>query len=256
MRRSLIIALGGAVAVVAAADAIAALPTAVGVSEATATFSTDKASPVRSRECTGADGKAWKVTDGHYTGTSVSTNVILAGPLTIHARTTYSTTDALGYVDGSFKVRDDDSRVSGHFTGTLKAGKLVGFLTAKSRGNHAKVLGNISANFDPAATAAFTSGALGSGATGALAVVAGPVCKKPAPKPKPVRPVHVKGEVTALSASEITVTSKGPTTTKCAIGATSPATAGLLNKRVEMTCEYLGTPPTQVWTLTKIKLHS
>ena len=42
-----------------------------------------------------------------------------------------------------------------------------------------------------------------------------------------------------------------------AIGPNSPATdAGLLNKRVEMTCEAVGVAPSPVvWTLTKLKLH-
>ena len=109
-----------------------------------------------------------------------------SGPLTIDARTTYSTTDGLGYVEGSFRVKDDGttepSRRPVH--GTLKGSQLVGFLTASSRGNHARVLGNLSATFVPAT--GFTAGAVGStSSTAVLAVVAGPTCPKPKPAPKP-----------------------------------------------------------------------
>ena len=217
MRKTLIIALGAAVALVTAAVAVAVVPTAVGVSEATATFSTSTVERLKARECTGADGKAFRITDARYTGTMVSANAVLAGPLTIHARTTFSTSDSLGYVEGSFRVKDDDSRVSGRFSGTLKGGKLVGFLTGTSRGNHARVLGNLSATFDPAATTAFTGGALGSGSSGALAVIAGPVCRGHKPSPKPAKPKRLEIHGTlSLGTGTVSVT-RGALTATCTI---------------------------------------
>ena len=270
MRRILFIALGTAVALATAAVAVAVVPSASGVSATTADFAAGTVAQSATRTCTGADARKYEVTEGRYTGTMTSTsnpvNLILSGPLTIHARTTYDTTNSaakLGYVEGTFRVKDDDSRVSGRFWGTLSNGNLVGFLEGRARGHHAVVLGNMSAGFDPAGTTGFTAGKLGLGSsTTMLAVIAGPRChgekdeSRPEPKPdKPVRPASVRGEVTALSDKEIVVTSKGPTTTKCAIGTGSPATAGLLNKQVEMKCEYLGAAPNQIWTLTRIELH-
>ena len=80
-------------------------------------------------------------------------------------------------MSGSFRIKDDDSRVKGTFSGTIKDGKLVGYLTGKSHGNHARVLGNLSATFAGGATN-FADGKIGAGSsTNALAVVAGPVCK-------------------------------------------------------------------------------
>ena len=70
---------------------------------------------------------------GHFTAPAGE----LSGPLTIDARTTYSTTDGLGYVEGSFRVQDsrhDPNRLGGRFTATLKGSQLVGFLTASARG--------------------------------------------------------------------------------------------------------------------------
>ncbi len=150
MRRTLIIALGAVAALMTAAAAVAALA-ASGVSATTATFSTDKATDVRTRTCTGADGKEFKITNGRYTGQADFANPAtdLDGPLTINARTVVGTADDLGYVTGSFRIKDDDTRFAGAFTGTLKGDKLVGFLAGVSRGNKATVLGNLSATLVP-----------------------------------------------------------------------------------------------------------
>ncbi len=162
MRKTLVIAVAAAVALATAAIAMAAVFTASGVSATTATFATDKVK-LRSASCTGADGKAFTITHGRYTGTATFADPAaeLSGALTIEARTTYSTTDGLGYVTGSFRVRDgqdDRNRLGGRFTATLKGSQLVGFLNASSRGHHARVLGNLSATFVPAA--GFTAGAV------------------------------------------------------------------------------------------------
>jgi hypothetical protein len=254
MRKSLTIAIAAAVALVTAAIAMAAVFTASGVSAATASFSTDKASPVRSMSCTGADGKAFTVTRGHYSGTATfaAPAAALGGALKIDARTTYSTTDGLGYVEGSFRVRDDESRLSGRFTGTLKGTQLVGFLSATSRGNHARVVGNLSATFVP--TTGFTAGAIGStSSTAVLAVVAGPTCPKPKPAPKP-RARAVEGKVTAIGdgsvGSTITIAMRGPSTATCTRDAESPATTGIaVGTKVAMKCAYIGT----TWTLRELR---
>ena len=264
MRKTILIMVAAAVALVAAAVAYAAY-TASGVSAATATFSTDKVSPLRTGSCTGGDGKAFTVTSGHYTGVASfaapATAAELNGRLTIDARTVYSTTDDLGYVTGSFHVRNDrQTRLNGHFTATLKGTQLVGFLDASSRGRHARVLGNLSATFTP--TTGFTAGLIGStSSTAVLAVIAGPTCPKPRPEPKPVpapshRPVHVEGTISAIGDgslnSTVTVSSRGPSTATCARDATSPATTGFkVGDRVEMGCTYIGT----TWTLRELKKH-
>jgi hypothetical protein len=220
---------------------------------------------VKARTCTGADNKAFTITSGRYTGTADFANPAteLDGPLTIDARTTYSTSDNLGYVEGSFRIKDDDTRLTGRFSGTLDGTKLVGFLTGSSRGNHARVLGNLSATFVP--TTGFTSGALGSTSTASpLAVVAGPVCKgkpkpvppKPAPKPKTFT---MHGVVAALGSNptSITVTARGPITATCFTDANSPALTVAVKDKVEMKCEGVVTTDNNVtkttWTLRELK---
>jgi hypothetical protein len=262
MRKALIIALGAAIALVTAAVAMAAVFTASGVTKTTAGFTADKVANVRARTCTGADNKAFTITSGRYTGTADFTTpaVELDGPLTIDARTTYSTSDNLGYVEGSFRVRDDDTRLSGRFSGTLDGTKLVGFLAAGSRGNHARVLGNLSATFVPAT--GFTGGALGSTSSASpLAVVAGPVCKgkpkperpKPAPKPKSF---SIHGTVAAVdtTAGSITVTARGPITATCHTDGNSPSLTGfVVNDKVEMKCEGIVANNVTTWTLRALR---
>lgn len=268
MRKTLIIALGAAVALVTAAVAVAVVPSAAGVSEVTATFSTGKAEKSVTRGCTGADNKAFQITNGRYIGTMVSANAVLNGPLTIDARTTYSPTDSLGYVEGWFRVKDDDSRVSGRFSGTLKSGKLVGFLTGASRGNHARVLGNLSAGFDPAG--GFSGGTLGSASSGALAVIAGPVCRAKksddrksddtSKSDKHARPVFVIGKVTKLDPTStpqsITVDPPGDKTPEqtCVLKPGKSPSLGdvAVNSQVGMICG----PVDGKLTLLVLKKHS
>ena len=64
--RKIIVAIVAAAALVTAAVAMAAVYTASGVSATTAGFSTDKVK-VRSASCTGGDGRAFTITQGHYT---------------------------------------------------------------------------------------------------------------------------------------------------------------------------------------------
>ena len=258
MRKTLVIAVAAAVALATAAIAMAAVFTASGVSATTATFATDKVK-LRSASCTGADGKAFTITQGRYTGTATfaAPAAELGGPLTIDARTTYSTTDGLGYVSGSFRVRDgrdDRNRLGGRFTATLKGSQLVGFVTASARGNHARVLGNLSATFVPAT--GFTAGAVGStSSTAVLAVVAGPICPKPKPAPRPqVR--SVDGKVSAVGdgsvGSTITIARRGLLTATCTRDATSPATTGIaVGTKLAMKCELIGT----TWTLRGLRVH-
>ena len=174
---------------------MAAVFTASGVSATTATFSTDKVASsgsalVHRRGRQGVHDHAAATTPARPTSPTPAAE--LDGPLTIDARTTYSTTDGLGYVEGSFRVKDDRHDRTASAAGssaTLKGSQLVGFLTASSRGHHARVLGNLSATFVPAT--GFTAGAVGStSSTAVLAVIAGPTCPKPkpAPKPKPCGP--------------------------------------------------------------------
>lgn len=260
MRRTFIVAIGTAVALATAAVAIAVTSTS-GVSTTTGTFAAGK-EKANTRVCTGADGKTFELTKGHYTGIMAFSPVSdLNGTLRIHAKTTYSTTDSLGYVEGSFRVKDGDSRVSGKLSGTLSGTNFVGFLTGKARGKHARIVGNISAVFDPKG-AGFSGGMLGAGgSTAVMAVIGGPACKGDKSKSddddqgKDKRDESSKsGKATSLEgvltfgAGAITVTKNGRSTA-CALDAKSPAITFQNGTKVEIKCELVN----NVLTLRSIK---
>lgn len=268
MRKRGLIAGGVAAALTTAAVATAAVFTASGITPTTAHGFTAAKTSVESRSCTGADNKQFTITRGRYTGSVNFDNPAaeLDGPLTIDARTTYSTTDGYGIVEGSFRVKDADTRLSGKITGTLKGTQFVGYLGASARGAHATVVGNISATFDPAT--GFTAGEVGSGSsTAVLAVLAGPVCKGSksehksehsgsgsTQKPKTIR---VEGTVASLGANNasVTVTAKGPVTATCY---TDSTTAALLNglapqAKVEITCASATPNVATSWMLKTLK---
>lgn len=115
MRRQLVIALGATVALVAAATAVAAVFTASGISTTTGTLTSAQAGDVKSRTCTGGDGKSFTITDARFTGTADFTNpgAELDGPLTVYVRSTVDNGTRLGVVQGSFKVKDDDTNLRG-----------------------------------------------------------------------------------------------------------------------------------------------
>ena len=263
MRKRLLIALGATVALVAAATAYAAF-TATGISTTSATLATTQASDVKTRQCTGGDGKAFTITDARFTGTADFTTpgTEFDGPASFHVKTTVDDASHLGYVEGSFKVKDADTDVHGRFVGTLDAaGKFAGFLTADAhKDSKATILGTLSGTF--AGNTGFTSpgAALGTApASAALAVIAGPVCKK-APKPKPNPPAphnkrfDIHGTISAIGGSPVVVTvlGKGPTTAMCTVDGSSPSTTGFaVNDKVKMKCEQV--PGNTTWFLRELK---
>src|SRR4029079_18277077 len=151
MRKRLLITLGATVALVAAATAYAAF-TAAGIAGTSGTFATGTASDVKTRQCTGGDGKAFTITDAKFAGTvSVGSPAIpeLSGPATFRIKTTADDASHLGVVEGSFKVKDDDTEFHGRFVGTLDgSGKFSGFLTGDAhKGSKANVAGTLSGTF-------------------------------------------------------------------------------------------------------------
>lgn len=256
MRKTVLIGLGAVGALVAAAVGAAAVFTAGGVTATTATLNTTQAGDVKTRTCTGADEKTFTVTDGRYTGVADFTNPgsEFDGPITVRARTIVDTASKLGVVTGTFRIKDDDSSVSGRFTGTLDAnGNLNGFLTGASRGNHAAVYGTLGGTFS---TATGLTGKLGTAPLTPAAVVVGPICKgKPKQEQKP-RSVRIEGTISAIGGTpaSITLSPKGPVTATCQTDASSPSLSGFeVGTRVQMTCVGIVNGSTTTWTLRELK---
>ena len=251
MRRTFIIALATVTALATAGLAVATLGSS-GVSAATATFSAAK-ERAETHSCTG-DGDTYEITSGRYIGTIdfADPNSDLDGPITIQARTVLNRTDGVGYVDGWFRIKDDDRRGAGKLVGTLDAsGNIDGFVQGRVNQKYAVLLGGMSAKFS--ADAGFTEGKLGNGSTSLPAVLVGRPCRDSKPAGIAVRLV-VKGKVSKLDAGSIAVDPRDATPAQsCEIKAgTSPSLEGVaVGSEVEIGCGLVDGE----MTLLKLKKH-
>lgn len=251
MRRTLVIATVAAAALTTAGLAVATLNSA-GVKAATATFTAAKERS-ETRTCTG-DGNAYEITTGRYAGSIdfADPNNELDGPVTIWTRAVVNKTAGVGYLDGWFRVKDNDRRPQGRFVATLDgSGNVDGFVQGRVNRHYALLLGSVSAKFSP--DGGFTEGKLGNGSTSLPAVLVGRPCKDSKPGPVAVR-LSVKGEVSELTDSSITVSPRdGSAAQTCKLAAgRSPSTQGIAKgSKVEIACGLVGGE----MTLLKLKKH-
>jgi hypothetical protein len=234
MRRTITV-IGSAVTALAVAGV--AVATTIGGSAAPvdATFQAAKQRS-ESRLCTGADGDTYQISSGRYAGTATSGNADLAGPIEISVRSVYNQTDKLGTIEGWVKFRNasGDKRATSLFSGILGDGGAVnGWLGGR-------VLGNVTGTYVPDTS---FNGELGKGnaITSKAVVLSRLECKRQEP-PKPTRPsvkLEVKGEVDALSPTQISVKPRdGSASQVCALkSGVSPSTADFpVGTKVEMKC--------------------
>lgn len=251
MRRIILTAVAATAALATAGLALATLSSS-GVSATTATFSAAKQRS-ETRTCTG-NGDTYEITNGRYAGTIdfADPNSDLDGPVQIQVRSVLNKTKGVGYIQGWLRVKDDDRRGHGAFVGTLDgSGNVDGFFQGRVNRKYAVLLGGVSATFS--ADGGFTQGKLGNGTTSLPAVLAGRPCTDSKPAPVAVRLV-VKGTVSALDASKITVAPRDKTAAQaCEIKAgTSPSLDGVaVNSEVEMGCGLVDGK----MTLLKLKKH-
>jgi hypothetical protein len=147
--RKLILTTAGLAALVttsvAVANGIEGAKTAKAVA---ATFSAS-AGTTTSRTCTTTDGKSITVTNGKYTGTALG-DADLAGAITLRVRSVVNTTDKVGTVSGAFRVDASGRDTTGAFSTVYDNGAIAGLATARAHSPGAKIVGNLSATFDPA----------------------------------------------------------------------------------------------------------
>src|SRR4051812_20136706 len=165
-----------------------------------ATFSAP-AGTTTSRTCTTTDGKTITVTDGKYTGTATGGSD-LAGPIVLRVRSVINTTDKVGTVNGAFRIGVSGRDTVGAFASVFDNGAIAGFATGRAHAPGAKIVGNLSATFDPAT--GFAAGSkIGGGTNGGSAVELGRGSCKPAQN----HPEHsaARGAISALSTASVTV---------------------------------------------------
>ena len=258
MRRTLALVLTAAIALTLTSVAVATLRSA-GVSATTATFQAAKERS-ETRTCTG-DGDTYLIARGSYIGAIdfAAPNDALDGPVALHVSSVLNQTDGIGWVEGWFRVKDNDNdnvndhnerRAHGRFWGTLDgSGKLDGFIRGRVNRHVALLFGGLSATFTP--DGGFVDGKIGNAANHNAAALVGRPCKNSKPGKVAVR-LAVKGDVSAIAADAITVNPRdgSPAQTCKIVSGKSPSTDGVgVGTKVEMHCALVD------GQMTLLKLH-
>ncbi len=229
MKRMLVVVSIATVALTAAGIAVAnGIEGAKSVKEVAGTFTATTASSVQSRTCTTSDGKTIVITDGTYTGTAAG-DPDLAGPAKIKARSIVNSTDGIGVVSGKIQIDvASGQNTEARFDAVLKGTQLAGFATGRAHDPSAKLLANVSSDFN--ATTGFANGKIG-GTTGGTAAELGPgTC---AHSDNDRETSHATGTVTAVSSTSITVAGLTCSVPVSLQSIVSPLTVG---SRAEISC--------------------
>jgi hypothetical protein len=230
MRRALAIALAALTALALAGIAGAVLRSS-GVHETSAEFRAG-VERYESRTCTGTDEKTYQIVNARYAGTAVSGEEGLNGPIVLHVKSVYNATDGVGYVHGKLKIRrgEDERRGWGKFWAVNKGGQLDGFVVGGVNHRYARLLGNLTANYNAASDGGFSEGTIGGGTQGnSLALLVGHRCNGAKPPRNSVKLV-VKGTVEAIGGDSPVITIKpfdGGESKTCKITGDSPKTDGI-----------------------------
>jgi hypothetical protein len=198
--RKVVLTMAGLAALVATSVAVAHGIEGAKTSKAVAATFSASAGTISSRTCTTTDGKSVTVSNGKYTGTATG-DADLAGAITLRVRSVINTTDKVGTVNGAFRIEVSGRDTVGAFSSVYDNGAIAGLATARAHDPGAKIVGNLSATFDPAS--GFASGSkIGGGTNGGSAVELG----RGSCKPAQTHPEHSAARgIATLTTTTITV---------------------------------------------------
>jgi len=199
--RKVVLTMAGLAALVTTSVAVAHGVEGAKTAKAVAATFSASAGTTTSRTCTTTDGKTITVTDGKYTGTAAG-DADLAGAITLRVRSVINTTDKVGTVNGAFRIDVSGRDTTGAFSTVYDNGSIAGLATGRAHSPGAKIVGNLSATFDPAS--GFAAGSkIGGGTSGGSAVELGTgSCKAAASHPEHSA---ARGAISALSTASVTV---------------------------------------------------
>jgi len=155
-----------AVAALVGAGVAAAGHRAPSVQSVTATFDAAAVTQRYLTTCSVNGGDTFQATRAVYTGTAASSDPRLAGDLTIRAWSLVDTTNGVGHLFGTFRIKGTgNNRAHGTLNAAISGGKASGLARGFTRGPWGHVVASLGATFDP--VAGFSSGSIGSGTAGA-----------------------------------------------------------------------------------------
>ena len=153
-------------AALAAAGVAAAHRGAPSVQSVNAAFDATTVTQHSLTTCSVNGGDTFQATRAMYTGTATSSDPRLAGALTIRAWSLVDTTNGVGHLFGTFRIKGTgNNRAHGTLNAAIAGGKASGLARGFVRGQWGHVVASMGATFDP--TAGFSSGSIGSGTAGA-----------------------------------------------------------------------------------------
>jgi hypothetical protein len=230
--RKTILAVAALAALVASSVAVAHLKSG-NVTAVSATLSAPTTAHLTTRTLT-CNGQTIEVSQGRYTGASVSTTPDLAGPVELRVHSVYNTTTKLGWVVGNLKIRAADDRSNAHFSAVNSNGKLDGWLSGSAGHRDGILFGSLSGTFNK--TGGLTDGQLGTGTGANTAVLATRSDCSESATTKPSVRLTVRGAVESISDLAISVKpADGSASQSCTIGERKPEHIEVGDK-VEMTC--------------------
>ena len=239
MKRIVLLAVGVS-ALVFSGLAVAHATQSHSLKAVSATFTATSVSNLRTSSCIGDQGVPFTYTRATYSGTAMSTDPTLNGPITLDLSSYINTQTGYGTVGGRLSIATANGHTNAGVTAVFSNNAFAGL--ASGRVDHATwVLANMSASFAPAT--GISSGNLGGGTGGAAVEGVPGRCVKPAPpKPQHIRAVGYATAVSATSISADGVTCVVPAdlshfvTTHVAVGT-----------RVDLKCTVAGGATTLYW---------
>jgi hypothetical protein len=187
MRKYLIVAVGVLALATAGLAVGKGLKSSKAAKAVAGTFAATTASHVDTKTCTTSDGKTIVTSHGKYAGLSAG-DPDFTGPITLDVHSVVNTTDNVGVVTGKLKIDSASGKTTAHYDAVYDGVNLAGLAGGHAGDPGVKLLANLSAGFTTAG--GFTSGKLGGGTAGGLAVELGPGKCAPEKKEHPASPAH------------------------------------------------------------------
>jgi hypothetical protein len=167
-----------AVAALISAGVAAAHRKAPSVQSANATFNATSVTQHYLTTCSVNGGDTFQATRATYTGTATSAIPQLGGTLTIHAWSLVDTTNGVGHLYGTFRIRGAaNNRAHGTLNAAIAGGQASGIARGFTGGPWGHLVASLGSTFSP--TTGFSSGSIGSATTGAGFLRSGRWCHPP-----------------------------------------------------------------------------
>jgi hypothetical protein len=148
------------------------------VQSANATFEATAVTQHYLTTCSVNGGDTFQATRATYTGTALSSVPQLAGALTIRAWSLVDTTNGVGHLYGTFKIKGTGhNRAHGTLNAAISGGTASGIARGFTGGPWGHLVASLGATFNP--TAGFSLGSIGSGTVGAGFLRSGRWCHPP-----------------------------------------------------------------------------